>query len=69
MKEREKEQLRKISFEHEQLKKQLEDREKELRAREAMNDTEQRKLDIERNMVLRCVTNEIFVNLLCFSAV
>ena len=69
MKEREKEQLRKISFEHEQLKKQLEDREKELREREAMNDTEQRKLDIERNMVLRCVTKEIFVNLLYFSAV
>ena len=69
MKEREKEQLRKISFEHEQLKKQLEDREKELRAREAMNDTEQRKLDIERNMVLRCVTNQIFVNLLHISAV
>nr|GEV81158.1 putative domain XH, zinc finger-XS domain protein [Tanacetum cinerariifolium] len=49
MKEREKEHLRKISFEHELMQKQLEDREKELRAREAMNDTEQRKLDIERN--------------------
>ncbi|GJY92765.1 putative domain XH, zinc finger-XS domain protein [Tanacetum coccineum] len=49
MKEREKEHLKKISFEHELMQKQLEDREKELRAREAMNDTEQRKLDIERN--------------------
>lgn len=37
-------------FEHEQSKRRLEDREKELRAREAVNDIEKKKLDSEKKM-------------------
>ncbi|KAI3514138.1 hypothetical protein L1887_12457 [Cichorium endivia] len=50
MQEKVNEQLRKISIEHEQSKMQLEEHEKELRAREALNESEQKKLDNEKKM-------------------
>nr|GEV22035.1 factor of DNA methylation 4-like [Tanacetum cinerariifolium] len=48
MQEKTTKQLENIFIEHEQSKRRLEDREKELRAREAVNDTEKRKLDSEK---------------------
>ncbi|KAI3700601.1 hypothetical protein L2E82_45237 [Cichorium intybus] len=50
MQEKVNEQLRKISIGHEQSKMQLEEHEKELRAREALNESEQKKLDNEKKM-------------------
>ncbi|KAL8208607.1 hypothetical protein R6Q57_008019 [Mikania cordata] len=49
------EQLKRITIEHEQSKLLLEDREKELRDREATNETEKRKLDNEKR------TNELAI--------
>ncbi|KAI3801509.1 hypothetical protein L1987_29616 [Smallanthus sonchifolius] len=43
-------QLKMVTTEHERSKWLLEDREKELRAREARNETEERKLDYEKRM-------------------
>ncbi|GKB72449.1 putative reverse transcriptase domain-containing protein [Tanacetum coccineum] len=48
MQEKTTKQLENIFIEHEKSKRQLEDREKELRAREAVNDTEKRKLGSEK---------------------
>ncbi|CAI9297946.1 unnamed protein product [Lactuca saligna] len=50
MQEKVNEQLKKISIEHEHSKLQLEEHEKELRAREALNESEQKKLDNEKKM-------------------
>ncbi|KAL4571067.1 hypothetical protein LXL04_017817 [Taraxacum kok-saghyz] len=50
MQEKVNEQLQKISIEHEQTKMQLEEHEKELREREALNESEQKKLDYEKKM-------------------
>lgn len=46
------EQLKRITVEHEQSKLLLEDRERKLRDREAFNETEKQKLDIEKRKVL-----------------
>ncbi|GKA05097.1 hypothetical protein Tco_0684217 [Tanacetum coccineum] len=61
MQEKTTKQLENIFIEHEKRKRQLEDREKELRAREAVNDTEKRKLGSEKKKVLQCcVTSDIY---------
>ena len=58
--------LKKISIEHEESKLQLEEHEKELRAREARNESEQKKLDNEKKMVLTTY-HMFFFFLLIFS--
>ncbi|KAL8191620.1 hypothetical protein R6Q57_028351 [Mikania cordata] len=50
MRKKASEQLKMITTEHERSKWLLEDREKELRAREAKNETEKRKLDNDKRM-------------------
>lgn len=50
MQDKANEQLKKIAIEHEQRKLQLEEHEKNLRAREALNESEQKKLDNEKKM-------------------
>ncbi|KAJ0746171.1 putative XS domain-containing protein [Helianthus annuus] len=53
--------LKMITDEHERTKRRLEEREKGLKAREAINEIEQRKLDDEKRMVLRfCFTYVFF---------
>ena len=65
MQEKANEQLRQISIEHEQRKLQLEDIERKLKTREAINESEKMKLDDEKKMVLTyCVTYGLLLNFL-----
>lgn len=58
--EKENVQLKRINTEYEKSKLQLEDHEKKLRAREAINKSENKKIDTEKKMVLRYSVTYVF---------